>query len=225
MPEPLQLLQTTNTRQFLLRTTWGLAPSLLLSVVCPLIIYVLLRPHFSTTSIIPLLVASLCPVFSNTAGLLKQRQLDAFGILVLLGIIVSVIGSLLGGNPQLLLVRESFVTGTVALVFLISLLAPKPLGYYFARQLLTGNNPRKKADFEALWAYPSFRHGIQGGTIFWSLLLLSEFALRLLLVFTLPIILVLAIAPIVFNIVIVGGIVVSIIWGKRIIQQVGELNR
>lgn len=214
-----------NIRQFLVSIVRNLAPSLLLSVAGTLIIYTLLRPHFSATSLVPLLIASLCPVLGNVVSLLRQRQLDVFGIMVLLGIVVSVVGALLGGGPQLLLVRESFVTGVTGLVLLLSLLIPKPLGYYFARQLMAGNDREKRVSFDALWQYPSFRRSIQEGTIFWSLLLLGEFALRLLLVFTLPVVLVLAIAPIASNIMIVGGIIVSTIWGKHIVQQVGRLSR
>ncbi len=214
-----------NTRQFLVSIVCNLAPDLLLSVVGTLIIYALLRPHFSATSLVPLLVASLCPVLGNVVSLVRQRQLDVFGIMVLLGIVVSIVGALLGGGPQLLLVRESFVTGCTGLVFLFSLLLPRSLGYYFARQFMAGNDTKKRASFDALWQYASFRRSIQGGTIFWGLLLLGEFVVRLTLVFTLSVVLVLAIAPIVFNSVIVGGIIVSAIWGRQIIQQVGELSR
>lgn len=225
MPESLEFLKNMNARQFLVGVVRNLAPSLLLSIAGTLAIYTLLRPHFSATSLVPLLVASLCPVLGNIVSLLRQRQLDVFGVMVLLGIVVSVVGALLGGSPQLLLVRESFVTGATGLVFLFSLLLSKSLGYYFARQFMAGNDQKKRAGFDALWHYSSFRRNIQGGTIFWGLLLLCEFALRLLLVFTLPVVLVLAIAPVTFNIIIVGGIVVSAIWGRRIVQQVGSLSR
>jgi hypothetical protein len=225
MSESLEFLKNMNTRQFLVGIVRNLAPGLLLSVAGTLIIYTLLRPHFSATSLVPLLVASLCPVLSNVVSLLRQRQLDVFGIMVLLGIAASVVGALLGGSPQLLLVRESFVTGATGLVFLFSLLMPKSLGYYFAKQFMAGNDREKRTSFDALWQYSFFRYGIQRGTIFWSLLLLSEFAVRLLLVFTLPVVLVLTIAPIVFNIIIIGGITVSAIWSKGIVKQVESLSR
>jgi hypothetical protein len=224
MSEPLEFMQNMNTRQFLLSTIRSLLPSVILSIACTLIIYNLLRPHFPLTSIIPLLIASLCPIFGNIVSIVRHRQLDIFGVMVLLGIAVSIIGVLLGGGPQLLLIRESFVTGAVGLALLVSLVLPKPLGYYFARQLLTGNDPQKRADFDAFWQHHYFRRGIQGGTIFWSLLLLTEFALRVVLVFTLPIILVLAISPIVFNALIVGGIAVSAIWGRNLIRHIHEMR-
>jgi hypothetical protein len=225
MPEPLEFLKNMNTRQFLMSLVGNLAPSLLLSIGGTLILYALLRPHFSATSLVPLLVASLCPVFGNVVSLLRQRRLDVFGSMVLLGIAASLVGSLLGGSPQLLLVRESFVTGAAGLVFLLSFFTPRPLGYSFAKQFMAGNDREKRAGFDALWQHSSFQRSIKRGTIFWGLLLLGEFALRLLLVFTLPVVLVLVIAPIVFNSIIVGGIVVSAIWAKRIVQQVNILSR
>lgn len=225
MSEPLAFLQQMNTRQFLLNTIRGLVPSLLLSVACTLIVYMLLHPHFASSSLIPLLISSLCPVLGNIVSLIRRRHLDVFGVLVLLGIAVSVIGILLGGGPQLLLIRESFVTGAVGLAFLVSLVFPKSFGYYFARQFLTGNDAKKGVGFDACWQHHSFRQGIQGGTIFWGLLLLSEFVLRVVLVFTLPVILALAISPIVFNVLIVGGIIVSAIWARHIIQHVSEISK
>ncbi|MBV9230522.1 MAG: hypothetical protein JOZ18_14530, partial [Chloroflexi bacterium] len=165
------------------------------------------------------------PVLGNVVSIVRSRQLDIFGVMVLLGIAVSIVGVLLGGGPQLLLIRESFVTGAIGLALLVSLALPKPLGYYFAQQLLTGNDPQKRAGFAAFWQYPYFRRGILGGTIFWSVLLLVEFALRVVLVFTLPIIVVLAVSPIVFNALILGGITVSAIWGRNLIGRIQEMRQ
>jgi hypothetical protein len=185
-----------------------------------LIVYNLLRPHFPPASIIPLLVASLCPLLANVVSMIYQHHLDVFGIMVLIGLAVSIIGVLLGGNQQLLLIRESFVTGAIGLAFLLSLLLPKPLGYYFAKQFLTANDPKKSESFTALWQQPRFQSVIRGGTIFWGLLLMGEFVLRVIMVLTLPIPVVLAVAPIVFNAFIFGGIGVSAIWAKATIQHI-----
>ena len=224
MSEPFKFMQQMNMRQFVLSTARGLVPGLLLSVACTVLVYNLLRPHFAATSLMPLLLASLCPVLGNIVSLVRSRRLDIFGVLVLLGILASIIGVLLGGGPQLLLIRESFVTGIVGLAFLVSLLLPRSLGYYFAKQFMTGNDPEKGADFDALWLTASFRRGIQGGTIFWGLLLLGEFALRILMVLMLPVAIVLIVAPLVFNSIILGGIVVSALWARQIVLRTHELQ-
>ncbi len=220
MEYPLDFMQGMNTRQFLLSTLRGLLPSLLINIVCTLIIYTLLSPHFPPTSIIPLLIASLFPVLGNIVNILRHHRLDIIGVMILIGLAVSVIAILLGGSPQLLLIRELFTTGAIGLVLLVSLVLPRPLGYNFARQFLTANDPTKVAGFESLWQIPFFRKSLRGGTIFWGVLLLGEFLLRIIMVFTLPVVFVLAFSPIVVNGLLIGGIVVSVIWAKRITLHV-----
>ena len=77
---------------------------------------------------------------------------------------------------------------------LVSLLRPRPLGYYFARQLLTANDPAAVAWFGALWQHPPFQRAMRGGTVFWGCLLLGEFAVRAAMALMLPIVVVLAIS-------------------------------
>ena len=66
-------------------------------------------------------------------------------------------------------------TAEFGLAFLVSLILPKSLGYYFARQFLTANDPKKRERFAALWHHPHFQSVLCGGTIFWGLLLMGEF--------------------------------------------------
>jgi hypothetical protein len=131
-----------------------------------------------------------------------------------IGFAVSIIGVLLGGSQKLLLIRESFVTGAVGLACLVSLPFPQPLGYYFARQFMTGNDPQKVARFAQLWHYPDFRRAVRALTAFWGCLLLGELLLRTVMVLTLPVSTVLAISPIAFNVLTIGGIAASIAYGN-----------
>ena len=103
-----------------------------------------------------------------------------------------------------------------------TVILPKSLGYYFARQFLTANDPRKRERFAALWQHPHFQSVLRGGTIFWGLLLMGEFVLRALMVLTLPIPVVLAVLPIVFNVLISGGVAVSAVWAKSAIQHIRQ---
>jgi len=211
-------MQGMTTRQFVMMSLRQLVPGLFLNIACTLILYSFLRPHFPPTSVIPLLVASLCPVLANVFSLARHRRLDIFGVMVLIGLMVSVAGVLLGGGPRLLLLRESFVSGASGVVMLASLVLPRPLGYYFARQLLTANDSETGAAFAALWQDRPFRRAMQGGTVFWGCLLLGEFGVRVAMVLTLPVVLVLAISPLVLNAMIFGGVMVSAIWGSRLLS-------
>jgi hypothetical protein len=225
MEESLDFLQGMTLRQFLLTTLRGLLPSLLINVGCTLIIYKLLSPHFPSSSVIPLLIASLVPIFGNSISLLRHRRLDIFGVMMLVGLVVSIIAMLLGGSPRLLLIRESFTSGAIGLVLLVSMVFPRPLGYYFARHLLTANDPQKIVGFEFLWQVPFFRKFLQGATFSWGILLLGDLALRVTLAFTLSFVLVLTIAPIVSNALTVGGTVVSILWSRPSIMRIKELKK
>jgi hypothetical protein len=213
-PETADLMQGMTTGQFISSTFRSLLPGLVISVVFPLLIYNLLSPHYPATSIIPLALASLFPILGNVISIIRTRHLDIFGVLVFIGFIVSIIGVLLGGSQKLLLIRESFVTGAVGLVCLASLPFPRPLGYYFARQFLTGNDPHKVARFAHLWHYPSFRQTVRVLTVFWGCLLLGELLLRTVMALSLPVATVLAISPIVFNFLGIGGVVVTIAYGN-----------
>ncbi len=217
-PSPAGLMHGMTTRQFVVTSLRQLVPGLVLGIACTLILYSLLRPHFPPTSVIPLLGASLCPVLANIVSLARHRRLDIFGVMVLIGLAASGVGVVLGGGPRLLLLRESFVTGASGVVMLASLVLPRPLGYYFARQLLTANDPAQGAAFAALWQDRPFRRAMRGGTVFWGCLLLGEFAVRVALVLTLPVVLVLALAPLVLNALILGGVVVSAIWAGRLLR-------
>ena len=217
-PSPAGFLHGMTTRQFVVTGLRQLVPGLVLSIACTLILYSLLRPHFPPASVIPLLGASLCPVLANIVSLARHRRPDLFGVMVLIGLAASIVGVALGGGPRLLLLRESFVTGASGVVMLASLALPRPLGYYFARQLLTANDPAQGAAFAALWQDRRFRRAMRGGTVFWGCLLLGEFAVRVALVLTLPVVLVLALAPLVLNALIFGGVVVSASWAARLLR-------
>ena len=223
MEESLDFMQGMTTPQFLLSILRGLLPSLLINIACTLIIYNLLSPHFPSSSLIPLLVASLFPILGNFISLLRHRHLDVFGVMMLIGLAVSIVAILLGGNPRLLLIRESYTTGAIGLALLVSMVLSRPLGYYFARQFLAANDPTRIARFEELWQVPFFRKSLQGATIFWGVLMLGEFAIRVVMVLTFPVLLVLAISPIVFDVLIISGIAVSAFWARRIMLRLREM--
>jgi hypothetical protein len=225
MLEPQEFLGGLTTRQFLRTTLRGLAPSLLISVAGTLLIYSLLRPHFASSSVLPLLIASLVPLVGNAVSLARHRRLDIFGVMVLIGLVAAVLTALLGGGQRLLLIRESFVTGAIGLSCFVSLLLPKPLGYYFARQLLTANDPERRAGFTALWQQRTFQRAVWVGTIFWGVLLVGDFILAVILVLTLPVVVVLALAPVVLNGIRFGGVAVSLIGARRLLWRRQEQGR
>jgi hypothetical protein len=77
----------------------------------PWLVYRLVEGSTSTT--IALLLSSLPPIIWSLWQLVHSRKLDVIGMLVIAGIAASLVATMLGGNPRLLLVRESIELGLV----------------------------------------------------------------------------------------------------------------
>lgn len=82
--------------------------------------------------------------------------MDALSAIALLGITLSIAMLAMGGSPRLLLIRESFVSGTIGIVFLVSLLFRRPITYYLTRATMAregeGGGEGGVARFETLWS-------------------------------------------------------------------------
>src|SRR6266705_3072549 len=116
---------------------------------------------------------------------------------------------------KIFLIRESILTAALGVVCLLSLLFPRPLMFYFGRQFVSGGDPAKAAFYSSLWQYPRFRFSNSLITLVWGMGLLIEFALRVILVYTLPVAQVLALSPLVFNAITIGLILWTIACGNR----------
>src|ERR1700681_4043420 len=174
----------------------GVLPSLVVDGLLPFMTYVLLTsyvPHVS--QVIALGLSATFPTVYGLVTIVRRRHLDIIGALVLVGIVVSILATLVGGDPKLLLIRESFITGALGMVCLTSLVLPRPLMFYIGRQFTVGEDPAKIAEFNTLWQYPRARHTFRVMTIVWALGWMGEFALRVLMVWKLSIPEVLAMSP------------------------------
>jgi len=189
-----------------------LLPILVLDIACPYLAYTYLRqqvPRMSPS--LALLLSGVFPVFNNLRSLVRSRTFDVIGIVVLVGILVGAASAFVTGDPKLLLIRESFVTGALAIVCLASLAAPRPLLFYIGRDFSTGHDPARVTEFNALWERPGARRVFRVMTVVWGLGWLAEFALKVVLVLTLTIPQVLVVGPIESN----GITIALILWTIR----------
>jgi hypothetical protein len=172
-------------------------PFLLLDVVCPYLTYRYLQAHVpSIPQTAALVLSGAFPALANVISIVRSRALDIIGVIVLLGIAVGAVAAALGGGPRLILLRESFVTGALAIVCLASLAAPRPLLFYIGRDVSTGHDPARVAEFDALWQNPGARHVFRVMTIVWGIGWLAEVALKVLVVYNLSISQALVVGPI-----------------------------
>lgn len=163
----------------------SIAITLIINGVIPLLVYEWLRSYMS--GVTALSIATVIPLLDNVYHLIKHRRLDVFAVFMFVSFALGLAMALLGGDEQMLLIRESFVTAFLGLVFLGSLLFPRPLIFYFAMRFTVGADPVRTKAFADQWQYPYFRYVLRLMTAVWGVALLGEAIVRTLLVYSLSI--------------------------------------
>ena len=189
----------------------GLAWDIGLNASIPLACYYLTKRFVSPSEFTALVAATGFPVLKSLHDLWRHRELDPVAVLVLLGIVTSMAALFVGGDPRVLLVRESLVTGAFGITCLVSLLFPRPLMFYFGRPFMTGGDPEKRKAYDERWRNPIARRGHRLITIVWGLVFTGEFVLRVAMVYSLPSAIVLGVSPFLMG----GATIITIIWTFR----------
>ncbi|CAG8514043.1 886_t:CDS:1 [Scutellospora calospora] len=161
----------------------------------PLIIYFVVSKHLST--IISLIISGIPPTLSVIVNLIFRRQINVIGLLVITGFIAGIIVSVYQNDAKLFLLRESFVTGVIGLIFIITLIPIKigsfkmrPLIFYNSKNLEMGSLEGLTEDepipdrWERYWRlYPSFRRTFYVLTAVWGFGLLIEVPARIAIIY------------------------------------------
>ena len=209
-----------SPQQLLWQSFRALIPTLLFDVGGTMAVYYILAPHFSKNSIWPIVGASLVPSISNVHTWAKRRSIDIVGLIILVGLIGGAAGAAFGGNQRIVLMRESFVTGFLGLILVISpFVMRKPLGYYVMREFLTANEALPHERFDILWARAAFRRGVRIMTICWGALLMGEFALRGFMALRMSVVFVLAASPFLFTLLLLLAGIVTAVWLEQAIAR------
>lgn len=204
----------------------ALALDIGLNVIIPTLCYHLSKRYVSPSEITALLLASIYPTLKSVYDVARRHELDPVSGIVLLGIVTGIAALFFNGSYRVLLLRESLFTFALGLVCLGSLLLPsrRPLMFFFGRVFATGNDPVKRASFEASWQYPHARRGHRVITLVWGLLFIGEFAFRVALIYTVSPATVLAVSPIVLGTATILTIVWTMRYGGRLRQRSIELR-
>jgi len=203
---PIDVMPTLDA---VLRGPNGIAASLLLNGVAPLVAYQLLT-HRGVPSVPALASTAVFPVLGLAIQAARTRRVDAIAILSLSLIAVGVAGSLITNDPRFYLVRVSLGTAVFGLICLGSLLLGRPLFFYLGRTVVAGD-VRRSAYYDGLWAFAGFRRLHRVLTVSWGVVYLVEAAVRVAIAFSLPVSLVLVIEPVLST----GVVLVMATWTIR----------
>jgi len=196
----------------LMSRLFKLLPELVFNFLLPWLAYRWALPQWGETT--ALMVSSLPPIVWSGVELLRFRRVDALSLLVVGGIALSLLVMLLGGSPRVLLMRESLLSGLFGVVFLLSLLAARPLVYHLALATVARESVDGQARFIRRWQEPAFRRGIRQMTLLWGAGLTLETTIRCCMIWQLPVETFLLLSPFVsYGIM---GLLVGLTWlGRR----------
>jgi hypothetical protein len=148
----------------------------LLNVAAPYLVYAgLHNAGYSQTR--ALMFSAIVPACVAVASLVRRRRIDGLSLLVLAGTGLSLAATALSGSLWFALIQPSFVTGSMAVLFLASLLAEKPVLFYLARDT-TCPTPEQAREFESRWVDEIFRRVMRRLTLVWAAFLGGEALFR-----------------------------------------------
>ncbi|MER6776375.1 MULTISPECIES: VC0807 family protein [unclassified Streptomyces] len=157
-----------------------------LNVVAPIITYNTLVDDHGWSEASALLASGAWPVLDSAVMVAWRRKLDEFAIVTLVFLVITAVVSLVGArSTQALLVKDSVVTGLFGVLCLATLLAPRPLMFYFGRKFGTDGTPAGVAYYNGLWRFEGFRDAQRRMTLVWGVVYLIEAAVRIALSFVL----------------------------------------
>ncbi len=124
--------------------------------------------------------------------------------------------SYISGSEKLTLLRESFLTAAIGLVFLGSTMIGKPLMFLLIRSFTARESLEDLAAWDERWREsPGFRRVMRQMTLFWGVAFLVEFGLKVVMVETLSTDVVQATSGPLILAVTATLIVITVRWGRR----------
>jgi hypothetical protein len=211
----LEQTASTVSRPIIVSLAWDIALNASIPTAC----YFLSKRFLSSSVVTALIAAAIFPILKSVFDLLRLRELNPVTVTVLLGFATSLFAFVLGGDPRVLLIRESLFTGVFGIFCLISLAFPRPVMFYFARHLIAGKDPRRRAIFDARSQEHRFLRGHRLVTAVWGLAYVGEFAIRTMLVYSVPAAVVLAASPIMIGLVTIAAIAWTFWYRARLLKS------
>jgi len=179
-------------------------------VVFPLIAVNLLVAY-GVGVVAALAYSAIFPAIETTIAAIRLHHVDALGAISLTFIALGIGASLVSGDVHFALAKESFFSGVFGLICLVSLALPRPLIFYISRTFAAGGDHAREAAWNGRWVYPMFRQVMRTMTLVWGVGYLLEAALRVILVYVLPVRTAINVSPLLAA----GTTVALIVWTLR----------
>lgn len=157
---------------------------------------------------VSLLASTLVAGVRTVRTALRERRLNAFSALMLAVFGVGFVLTFVSGDPRVMILKNSAVTLTVGLLFLVTTVAGRPLTMAAAKAWAPGD----AAAIDEAWAHdPAARRGYRVSALVWGLGMVSEAVLRVVLTYLLPVDVMVGLSDVLW-IAVVGALVAWTRW-------------
>jgi len=158
--------------------------NIVVNAIMPYATYLLLR-HFGVETVHALAAGAVFPVAGIILGFVRERRVQALGVIVLTATVASIAAALFFTSPFLVLAKGSLITGALGIAFAVSLFARRPLVFYLAAMSADAD---LRQEAETRWqTEPVYRRLMRHITVVWAAALFVEATLRVMLIPLLPI--------------------------------------
>ncbi|MFD9737891.1 VC0807 family protein [Umezawaea sp. NPDC059074] len=185
----------------------SLLPTLVVDLVLPIGGYYLLR-QFGVDEWIALAAGGVVSGLVLVAGIVRSRRVDGTAVFMLGLFAFGLLTLLLTGDERFAIAKDSLISLVLGLLFLGSLLTARPL-------LLVLVAKTAPAVVERYEDSPAVRRTVRFATLLWGAGLLADAALRVVLVYALPVDVMVVGSPLLTVLVVAVLIVVTRWYGKR----------
>ncbi|MFI5775542.1 VC0807 family protein [Nocardia sp. NPDC051570] len=119
--------------------------------------------------------------------IVRNRKIDLFAGVMLVGFLVGLGLTFLSGDARFMLAKDSVGTSLIGIAFLGSVVIGKPLIYVAAQRGLAASPDQAAAFEERYRARPGMRRAFRRLSVMWGVGLLAESALKVALIYQLPV--------------------------------------
>lgn len=148
-------------------------------------------------------------------GLLRTRRLEGFAAFMCVGFLIGTGIGLLTGSEQFLLLKGSFTTAIMGLLFLGSCFVGKPFIFYASKRFRAAGSIENE-EWERKWReLPGFRKYFRTMTAIWAAAFITEAIVRVPLIYLLPIDLAATVSEILMPVMLVFLLAWTVRSGRR----------
>ncbi|GAA3529675.1 hypothetical protein GCM10022222_10770 [Amycolatopsis ultiminotia] len=158
---------------------------LLLDLVVPIGGYFLLSKVFGVDEFWALAISGTATGIGTVVNTVRARRIDAFGLLVLIELALSLALLALTVDPRIILLKPGFLIGVAGIYALVTCFVGKPLAYESGKPFATKGNPAMLSAYERAWDRSArLRKTIRSVTVVWALAFLADAVLRTIIVYS-----------------------------------------